>query len=608
MCGIFGVVGRDAAPTACLVDRHTDVVSHRGPDGRGTVLRGCVGLGHRRLSIIDLSDDGRQPMWHATEAVCIVYNGEVYNYIELRGELEALGHRFKSRTDTEVILAAYVEWGTACVRRFNGMWAFAILDERRQLVFCSRDRFGVKPLFWFETQQLFAFGSELRQLLPLCDRRAAADLVLRDFLVSGLSDHEDATFFKGVMKLQAGHSLCYDLARHTFRIDRYYDLSPAEVGTADPLAVVDELRSVLTDAVRLRLRSDVRVGTCLSGGLDSSSIAIIAARMRDPTLEPFHAVTAISEQADNSEEAFARLVVEQAGLTWVRIRPGFEDFARTIDDVIDTQEEPFGGPSVCMQYFVMQAAKAAGIPVLLDGQGGDELLFGYERHYAAWLRDRLRSDGLRGMLSGMTDARARNANVSWTSLTGMLAGSFCPRIIERIMVPRMSGARFKPALPVAWKEYIERIRDPSALLRADVGKTSLPMLLRFEDRNSMRHSIEARLPFLDYRVVELALAIPLGTKMRAGWTKWPIRAAMHGSMPDDLVWRKNKIGFEAPDDAWLTRHRNAMEATVGASRLLAELFDRRWLDCADLRIDRRLVWRMYCLAAWERRMNVTDLA
>jgi asparagine synthase (glutamine-hydrolysing) len=547
-------------------------------------------------------------MWHATAPVCITYNGEVYNYIELRRELEDRGHSFRSRTDTEVILAAYLEWGPSCVKRFNGMWAFAIFDERAGTVFCSRDRFGVKPFYWVETESFFAFGSEIGQVLPFCARRVAEGPAVRDFLVSGLSDHSAGTFFTGVMSLPPGHNLSYDLARQSIRIQRHYEFRTPELPDVDPLAIAEQFHQLLTDAVRLRLRSDVRVGTCLSGGLDSSAIATIAAALSDGTPEPFRAITGVSEQAENSEEDYARLVVKEAGLHWLTTRPGFADFASAIDDLITTQAEPFGGPSVCMQYFVMRMARKSGIPVLLDGQGGDESLFGYERHYAPWLRDRLRRGGLRGLISGARGAIANNSNVTWVTLGGMLIGSFWPKVIEYSMRPRLRGSRFRSALPQAWREYIERLDDASEVERCDVQKTSLPMLLRYEDRNSMRHSVEARLPFLDYRLMEFSLSIPPCVKMRDGWTKWPLRQAMTGTMPNDIVWRKNKLGFEAPDKAWLGRHQGEMAATVSNSKLLAELFDGRWLKEAYGRLDRRLAWRIYCLAAWERSFGVVDLS
>ena len=578
-------------------------------------MRGAVGLGHRRLSVIDLSDAGLQPMWHSALPVCIVYNGEVYNYLELRAELAHLGHRFNTRTDTEVILAAYLEWGRACVERFNGMWSLAILDERNASLFCSRDRFGVKPFYWIDTPTLFAFGSEIRQLLPLCSRRAAHAERVRDYLVSGLSDHTDDSFHAGVHQLAPGYSLNYDLVSHRHRVERHYTLSAALPQGADAAAtatnaaeVASRLRALLDDAVRVRMRSDVRLGTCLSGGLDSSAIAMIASRLHGDTGDPFRAITAVSELRENSEETYAARVVAAYHLKWVKVLPKTDDFIGAMATLMQTQEEPFGGPSVAMQYFVMQAARAEGVTVLLDGQGADESLFGYDRHVVPLLRERLRAAGFAGLHQAAKALVAHNDNVSWCKLGGMLAGSYFPALIAMAMVPRLNGARFKPALPLAWQSYLQRLDDAAQVQISDIQATSLPMLLRFEDRNSMRHAIEARLPFLDYRLIEWALATRVDFKIRAGWTKWPLRKAVDADLPAEVVWRKRKLGFEAPDRLWLEACRPAMKAAVAGSRLLTEFFDLRKLTASYDRLDRGVAWRSYCLAAWEQQSGITEIA
>lgn len=603
------MISRGSSVDRDVLAHHTDMVSHRGPDGRGLVVRGAVGLGHRRLSIIDLSDDGLQPMWHGAVPLCIVYNGEIYNYIELRCQLKDLGHTFRTGTDTEVILAAYLEWGTSCVQHFNGMWSFAILDERKGLVFCARDRFGVKPFYWIDSSKIFAFGSEIRQLLPLCDGGAASRERVLDFLVSGLSDHSSQTFHSSVKSLDAGHLLIYDLSSHRFRIERYYSLAkaaPQDVPPA-PEEAAARLRGLLTDAIRLRMRSDVRVGTCLSGGLDSSAIAAIASGLYQGGAGGFHAITAISELKENSEEAFAARVVEASKLKWLKVCPKFDDFAEVVETLMETQEEPFGGPSVAMQYFVMKAAKSDGVTVLLDGQGADESLFGYERHVVPLLRDRLRIAGFSGLGKTITELAANNQNVSKSMMVGGLVGSYFPALMSMVRARRLPGARFKSRLPLAWSHYLECLDDAAKVQLSDIQATSLPMLLRYEDRNSMRHSVEARLPFLDYRVVEFAFAAAVSLKIHSGWTKWPLRAAMDGVLPPEVVWRKRKLGFEAPDRIWLERYRPAMKSAVLNSRLLAELFDLPKLTEVYDKLNRNLAWRIYCIAAWERQSKITEM-
>jgi len=607
MCGIFGMVVRTGSADAVTVDQLTDAVAHRGPDGRGTVIVGPVGLGHRRLSILDMSDAGMQPMRHADRPLTLVFNGEIYNYIELRSELMALGHRFRTRTDTEVILAAYIAWGDACVDHFNGMWAFALHDVERGRLFCSRDRFGVKPFLWLETPKCFAFGSELRQLLPLLGRRCAHRTAVHDYLISGLTDHLNESWLRGVMQLPPGHNLVYDVAAQRALVSRYYVPLSASTPPVSAGEAADRALSLLRDAVRLRLRSDVRVGTCLSGGLDSSSVATLASSMQPKGAERFRAVTAVSETPENSEEDYARSVVESASLEWLTVKPTFEDFESTLMEVLDTQETPFGGPSVAMQHFVMRTARECGVKVLLDGQGADECWFGYERHAATWLRDSLRQAP---QLLGrhIRDALAHNGNLSLARVLSMLAGSYLPSVAGWAMAARYPGAKFPAALPDVWRRYLRDIANPELTQSTDLTASSLPMLLRYADRSSMRFGVEARLPFLDYRLVELSMATPVAFKFNKGWPKWPLRRAMEASLPADVAWRRRKLGFEAPDRIWIEKSRPFMKHTIAGSRLIAVLFDKPRILDSFAALPRKLAWRLFSVAAWEARLNVLDLA
>ena len=280
MCGISGIVNRMDQPVEQAEIKHmTDVVAHRGPDGSGFWHGPNFAFGHRRLSIIDLSDNGHQPMPYG-ENLVITYNGEVYNYVEIRENLRAMGYEFRSQSDTEVILAAYREWGFSCVEQFNGMWSFCIYDKERNILFCSRDRFGVKPFYFFKNENSFVFGSEIKQLLPFCSERKANKQILLDYLVLGYEDHCDETFFEGIQKLEHGSNLVYDLSDHTFEIHPYYDLNVRnELRLMDEEKAISTYRECLKDAVKLRMRSDVEVGTCLSGGLDSSSITFFSAEI-----------------------------------------------------------------------------------------------------------------------------------------------------------------------------------------------------------------------------------------------------------------------------------------------------------------------------------------
>lgn len=607
MCGIFAIVSRRGPVDVDMLDRGTDAVEHRGPDGRGTLVEGAVGLGHRRLAIIDTSDAGLQPMTLEGSGLTIIYNGEIYNYLELRAELAARGAVFRTGTDTEVILAAYREWGDACVERFNGMWAFVLLDRQRRRLLCSRDRFGVKPLQWIETPELIAFGSEARQLVPLLRVRCASRTAVDDFLASGLTDHRAEGWLAGLRMVPPGHHLVLDLQSLRASLVAHYRPQPAAAVPESAAATAGRLAELLEGAVRLRLRSDVRVGTCLSGGLDSSSVAALASALQPAGTEAFRAITAVSETPENSEEAFARDVVQRARLAWIPVRPVASDFEADLDEMFDAQEAPVPGPSVAMQHFVMAAARECGVKVLLDGQGGDECWLGYERHAAVWLRDALRRGPL-ALAAGVRDLAAHHGNLTPARIAGLLVALAAPGWVGRKLAARYPAIRRQPPLPAAWSAWLAGIARPESTLVADLLETSLPMLLRFADRSSMRHGVEVRLPFLDVRLVEHAMATPVRFKLHDGWSKWPLRQGLAPRLPASIAWRRRKLGFEAPDRLWLARIRPRMKREVEGSRLVGELFDRSHLVKAFDSLSDTQAWRLFSLAVWERQQQPTDLA
>ena len=610
MCGIAGFVDRaQLSELIPVLDQMIGSIGHRGPDGSGVYARGPVGLAHRRLSIIDLSDDGRQPMSRVLAAgnITITYNGEIYNYLELKAELLGCGHVFNSGSDTEVILAAYLEWGEACVSRFNGMWAFAIHDERRDVLFCSRDRFGVKPFYYLDNSRGFFFGSEIRQLLPWCDQVHAHTELLTDFLLTSICDHTDETFFRGVLKLPAGHNLIYRISDHRYKISRYYKLVRDEALRSLPVDDAVELyRTRLLDSVRLRLRADVPVGTCLSGGLDSSSIATLAGPIYlGASSKPFSAITAVSEQESNNEAAYAQKVVDHSRLNWLRVRPQFQDFLDSLPSVVRAQEEPFGSTSLTMQFFVMKEARRNGIPVLLDGQGGDETLLGYPKYYGAYLATALRDGGFFNFLKSIRAAGTNNTKMSLSNALFFLVGGLVAPARYLVYLGRHRYLRGRPPYPQHLSDFARCSWDDFELQKLEITRTNLPVLLRYEDKNSMAHSIETRLPFLDYRVVETALSLPGACKIRNGWSKWVLRKAMDGRMPEEITWRKNKLGFEAPENLWMARHLPEMKSVVLSSPLLLDLARRSTLEKGFERINMRAQWRLYSMALWEREFGVT---
>lgn len=608
MCGIAGYIRRDSAPADnATITRMTSAVSHRGPDADGIYLSGVVAFGHRRLSILDLSESGRQPMESRSGDLAITYNGEVYNYIELRDELSSFGFEFQTATDTEVILAAYEKWGTGCVERFNGMWSFAILDKRNNLVFCSRDRFGVKPFYYIDRPDVFAFGSEIRQLLGFMHEVRANRDTLQTFLVTGLADAGDDCFFEGVRRLSGGHSLTYDLATHRVEVKKYYELRhDKSVAALSESEALDRFSKLLNSAVELRLRSDVKVGTCLSGGLDSSTVADAGSRIyRLESDSKFSAITAVSEDPSNDESNFAQQVVDCADLQWFPVKPDYSDFRSALSAVVRAQEEPFGSPSIVMQYFVMKTARDNGITVLLDGQGGDETLLGYEKYYVAHIASVARKAGPLAALSELKRVSANNSKMNALNIGKyLIAGSFAG--LRYNYYKRVHNyIRTHQGIPVKLRELAAASWDDFRLQRLDITSTNLPILLRYEDKNSMAHGIEARLPFLDYRLVEFCLSLPVDFKIRDGWTKWILRKFISGKLPDAITWRKYKFGFEAPDNIWLRAHHDEMKAVVGRSSLIASIADMKKLAARYDRLDNRSRWRLYSVALWEQQFSVS---
>ncbi|MBL4902414.1 MAG: asparagine synthase (glutamine-hydrolyzing) [Desulfocapsa sp.] len=609
MCGIAGYINKSKLP----VDKEkihlaTRLVKHRGPDGEGFFFGTGFAFGHRRLMIHDLSSKGHQPMVSRDGRFVLVYNGEIYNYLELRNELRDQGRRFVSQCDTEVVLEAYQEWGSDCVKKFNGMWAFAIYDATKEVIFCSRDRFGIKPFYYVESSATFIFGSEIKQLLPFLSKPTANYDVLVNFLLTSITDHNEETFFQDIVKLPAGHNLIYSLAECKVTIERYYQLEKKyTLSQLSPLEATMHYRELLDDSISLRLRSDVRVGTCLSGGLDSSSIATLAAEKYCPlhSGQAFAAITAVSTQKDNDESAYAKIVVEHSGLQWITVRPSYADFNGIINNVAVIQEEPFGSPSLVMQYFVMLEARKNGITVLLDGQGGDETLLGYPKYYAAYLVEILQNNGARKAVASMRKLLANDDNLTLRRLAMYLLAGLSASSRYRYYCRKHSYMKQFPLLPEHLTAFSKSCYDIFALQKLENVSTNLPVLLRYEDKSSMAHSVEARLPFLDYRLVESALSYSSELKIHNGWSKWLLREVMKNKMPDKIVWRRDKRGFEAPEKKWIPRHHAIMKKVIYDSSVLSQCCDMDKMLKMFAGLDFRSQWRLYSVALWERAFQVT---
>ena len=597
MCGLCGVVALDRPPDRATVERWLNELAHRGPDGRGVFAADGVCLGHLRLAIIDLSDAGLQPF--ADHGLQLIHNGEIYNYLELRAELEAKGHRFRSQTDTEVILAAYREWGERCVERFNGMWAFVLWDEGRRTLFCSRDRFGVKPFYYRVAGDEFAFASE-----PWPLRRDGANLrAVRDYLEQGYLDQGDETFFDGVLRLPPAHSLTF--GPEGLRLARYWSLERCD----PPVDPVEAVRETFLDAVRLQLRSDVPVGTCLSGGLDSSSIAVAVAHHGH---ERQKTVTAYFEDEGFDERPYARAVVERTGAEahWVSFTA--EDLVENLPAIVQAQGEPFGSTSICAGWYVMREARGAGLKVMLDGQGGDEILAGYRAFFGYRLSDLLRA----GRLTEAAGELRAFAGVNGSRWAAVALVN--PHVSDRFRLAarsRLRGSatlaapelrRLEPAGGENGAVFPDRLRRQLHLV---LTRRGLPELLRYEDRNSMAHSLEARVPFLDHRLVELAFALDGSELIRRGETKSVLRRALADLLPPTVRARRDKLGFVTPERRFLRGSLGELAGDVFASRRFAE---RGFVDAAAARerlaLHRRgkldagfELWRALNAELWARR-------
>jgi asparagine synthase (glutamine-hydrolysing) len=580
MCGIAGIVMRrgEGLPPAAL-SAMGGILNHRGPDDRGYLLwRGIddpvrarsiqcdaplrLGLAHCRLSIIDLSEAGWQPMTAANRRFDIVLNGEIYNYVELREELARAGERFQSTSDTEVLLAAWARWGKGALDRIVGMYAFAIVDWQARRLTLVRDCFGIKPLYYTALPGGIAFASEVKALLalPCVSRRVAPD-PLHAYLSAGLTDLGGETLLTDIRQLPPASLMHVDLDRALIAEPRrYWSLPKQREPDGDFEGKARELRDLLAQSIRLHLRSDVPVGAALSGGIDSSAIVALMREVGGSRLD-LHTFTYAAEDAVIGEEHWADLAGRAGCATMHKIRIAPSDLAGDVDRLIQSQDLPFGSTSIYAQYRVFAAAKDAGIKVMLDGQGADEMFGGYLFYNSARVASLLRQ--------GRFFSAAR---LLWGSIgrSGLGAGRAAARVAAGLLPPRqlqnllgfMPGIVRQPWLDDRWfakhgngsaRPAWEARASLSDALAATFASTNLPSLLRYEDRNSMAHSIESRVPFLTRSLVELIFTLPEQFLIsNDGTNKSILRAALRGLVPQPILDRRDKVGFATPERGWLS--------------------------------------------------------
>ncbi|OMP66630.1 asparagine synthase (glutamine-hydrolyzing) [Domibacillus epiphyticus] len=593
MCGLVGFVALKNEYNVENLNKMLSLIKHRGPDFQNTYNEKNVFLGHARLSILDLSHLGNQPMKY--KGYNIIFNGEIYNYLEIRNQLVEKGHRFNSNTDTEVILHAYEEWGRKCLSFFRGMWSFVIYDSEKNEIFGSRDRFGIKPFYFINNNNIFAFSSEIKPLLSLPKIKSNVNFsTLSSYLMINIINSDNETFFGDIYQLEPGNYFIYDLNSKTMDIIKYYDLLK-ESNKHDRVSY-EEFQDTLDRSFQLHVRSDVPIGTCLSGGLDSSIVTASSTKLVNKY--PIRAVTAQSESSKNDESQFAKMVVDYLGIEGNKIKPTYKNFEEDIEKCLYIQEEPVGGPSVFMQYSVMQKAKDLNLKVMLDGQGGDEAFLGYERYYAFYLSGLIKKGHVLRSLKEYS-LMTRNSKLDSIALLKYYLYFNNLNVRKKHLSSRHTDLR---------QEYVVKglnklddlgysSNNLESMQITELTKTNLPNLLKNEDRNSMAASIEARVPFVDHKLIELALKLPTESKIQNGYTKYSLRKYIDRKLPDDIVWRKNKIGFEAPSDLWLKAHSKIIEDEINNSKVLKEMYSTLPnLETLSL----KELWKLYNISIWEK--------
>jgi asparagine synthase (glutamine-hydrolysing) len=528
MCGIIGIIdksGQTVNETELLAAR--DLVSHRGPDGAGTWRTGNVGFGHRRLAILGIGDKGNQPF--AYRHLTVVHNGEIYNYLEIRDLLKMAGYRFETETDTEVIAAAYCHWGTACVEQFNGIWAFAIYDADAKLVFCSRDRFGVKPFYYSTIAGKFCFASEIKQFTKITGWKAKMnEQRCKDWLILAKHDQSEETLFDDVFQLMGGHNLIFDINLNNYKVEAYYEIREKIKKINLPFDdVKKQFTDLLFNSVQLQLRSDVKIGITLSGGLDSSSISAIITNIKShtPRKHLLDSFSACFKQKDYNEIKFIDAVVEENGIKSHKIYPDSKLLLDNMKQVTWFMDEPILNPSDITHFLVFKKAKEDGVKVNLCGQGADEILAGYDAHYPVFWLNLLQNNPLKAICE----------------IVGFTVHH--PATMRRQLIRKLENLFKKDASQTTNNIRIDNLLDLSILF---IETTVLPYILHSEDRHSMANSIESRVPFLDHRLVEFCLSIKDEYKIKNGKRKYLLRESMKDLIPKIIYTRYDKIGFETP--------------------------------------------------------------
>lgn len=559
MCGIAGIFTKTQSDLIDSLRQMTDVLKHRGPDGEGIWHNSKDGiwLGHRRLSILDLSENGKQPMSYLADRYFITFNGEIYNYIELKKSLVDLGYLFHSETDTEVLLALYDYKGKKCIDYLDGMFAFAIWDALNKTLFCARDRFGEKPFYYFfDKDRGFFFASEMKALWAVGIEKKIDPSMLMNFVTTNSVTNEhnqESTFFKNVFQLDSSHYLTISIDNFQPIKEKYYSLDHVEVKKEiEKEKAKEEFSFLLEQSVKLRLRSDVSVGSSLSGGIDSSSIVMLIDKIKGG-LNVQKTFSARFKDFNRDEGYYMKLVTDKCKtVVPYEVWPGKEEMEEVIDKILYHQEEPFGSASIFAQWKVMELAKKSGVTVLLDGQGADEQLAGYLYYYDQYL-SQLYQNNYNLFLNEVN---------AYEKLRGLQHYLHSRSQSMKMKFGRIKRGLFKNSINISNKYLFN-------CLKHDMTVSGLKELLRYADRNSMAHSVEVRLPFLSHKLVEFVFSLPDTFKLKEGWTKMILRETMGNILPAEITWRVDKVAYETPQETWL----NNIKDSRGSSKIKQYLSD-----------------------------------
>jgi len=587
MCGILGSFPETDKDK---FNQSLDLLYHRGPDNQTVHKSKKLFLGHTRLSIIDLKTQSNQPM--EMDNFVLIFNGEIYNYLELRDELIELGYHFSTNSDTEVLLKSYEEWNEKCVEKFNGMWAFAIYDKEKDSLFLSRDRFGVKPLYYIYDKNRFVFASEIKALLPYLDKTIANRDELIRYLIYGVQEDRKETMFKDIYRFPVAHNALYCIKNKKLSFQQFYNLEIDLQENITESMIVQTLHKHVDDSIALRLRSDVKIGMALSGGVDSN-IIVSKANHLNSKIESFSSIYKSKEQINENENI--EHTVKKLGLKQHYIVSDIESLVKNIEHIVWMQDEPFDTLGIFAQYKVYEKMEKEGIKVSLDGQGADEIFAGYGTYRAVVLRENILN------YKFWLDYLKYYKKFLFQDMKLVLV-SYFPKLFEWFYFKKRANKLFlnKISFVPSLKNSFSNFNDLNKKLIFDV-REYLSVLLRYVDRNSMAKSIESRAPFLDFKLLNYIFKIPSDLKYKNGFSKYILRKTFENDVAKEIIWNRDKKGFPVPQNEWCTDKKflNKVQSYLKDSKILKELN-------IDFNIDKSdpMFWKIVNIAIWEKRFKI----